>query len=125
MSKRKRAWLRIDRLAFPDIVRDHLLSAPEQCLLLHLVLLADWRSWEWRGTQTDLAQLAGVGRNTAARALARLVDLGLIRVSAPFARGGEGAVRVDAYDRLVVQEPRGWTTTALAASDLDRASARN
>ncbi len=112
-TAKHRAFVKVDNVALFDLGGKHHLRMADRLTLCVLVLRADFRTREWWGTVTDLAKDVGGSRNTVDRVLPRLIDRGLIEIVRPFVQGGEGCVRVSAYDHLVVPE-RGRSSTSIA-----------
>jgi len=119
----RRAYLKLDRYASFDLARQHSLRASDRCVLLSLVLLADFRSHRCQLSITDLADHSGVSRRTASTAVIRLRAAGLIEMEEPFGSGRPGTVLVSAYWTLVVPErkPARGSTSGLVPIRFARA----
>jgi hypothetical protein len=70
--------------------------------LFVLILLADWRTQEYRGTLTELSATARVSRNTVKPCIAALVASERIVELEPFGGNRAGRVWVSCYDELVI-----------------------
>ena len=101
-----RNWLKLDRYALFDIAREFDLSAAEVVVLFALVALADFRSQGWKGTITELTEHTPCNRSTVRRAYDRLKQLNLVSEVRPFVQNSVGSVRVDCYERLVLESRR-------------------
>lgn len=93
---------RLRRYALPNTVRDRALGALGGYLLTYLLDSADFRTWTWTGSKTDLAYHAGIGRKSVDTALKKLELARLVTIVKPFKQYGEGVIRVDCYADLVV-----------------------
>jgi len=96
----RRRWTKLDPYAISDISREYPLTGTQQHVLLTLALRAGWRSWEWVGTYTDLADATRLSRKAVQHAVECLVNCGLLEVVHPFRQGAEGCVRIVDLDRL-------------------------
>jgi hypothetical protein len=96
-----RAFVKLDRFAPLALAREHGLASHERSLLLTLTLLADFRSAEWLGTKSDLAQEAGMGRAKVSSVLDRLESCRLVEVLDEFGPNSPGRLLVLVYDLLV------------------------
>jgi hypothetical protein len=97
--------VKLDAYAVFDLRREHRLSTSEWPLLTALTLLASHRNAQWEGTIAELAGMTGMGTKTVVKSLDSLRAAGLIEFGG-FGRRSIGAVRVLAYDALVVPERR-------------------
>jgi hypothetical protein len=102
----KRSYVKVDRFGIETLARAHDLTAIEAWILLTLVLRADFRTWKWQGTLSELASDALTSRNTATSAVLRLWERGMIVTVTPFGRGAHGVLFVPSYPDLVVPELR-------------------
>ena len=96
-----RAFVKLDRFAPFALAREHRLASHERSLLLTLTLLADFRSAEWLGTKSDLAQEDGMGRAKVSSVLDRLESCRLVEVLDEFGPNSPGRLLVLVYDLLV------------------------
>ena len=96
-----RARLSLDRYAHLQLGRTHGLRSTERYVLLSLLSLADYRSAEWRGTKTELAQEIGESRGKTSSALERLEKCRLVEVLDEFGPNCPGRLLVLVYDLLV------------------------
>ena len=99
--KFKRSWVKLDRFAITQLARDHRLTVHEQHILQTLTMHAEFRTAEWLGSATELAEYTRMSRSTATRAVKRLVALGLLEEIEPFGPHQQGVLRVLWYDLLV------------------------
>lgn len=97
-----RNWVKLDRYALIDLTRQERLSAAESMVLLVLVLLADFRTGEWKGTIVELAEHAPVTRTTVTKVCNHLSELRLITLLTPFRQNSAAWIRVDCYEGLVL-----------------------
>lgn len=86
--------VRVDPFGTSDLAREHKLTAHEAWLWHVLALQAEYRSGEWSGTLTDVADATRLGRNTVSRAHQSLLAKGLLREVEPFRPGADGRVVV-------------------------------
>lgn len=115
-----RNFVKLDRFAPFQIGRHNRLSAHERWLLVTLGLLADYRTSEWAGTLTFLAEEMGAGRKTVERAIRRLDALSLLEVLQPFGPNSEGRVRVICYPMLVVPRQTRYASNDASPPDSTR-----
>lgn len=97
--------LRLRHYALSDLGRDHRLNPTDRYVLLELAQRADWRSWTWRGSLTDLAVLSGLTRRTISNAVTRLASKKVITIVEPFRQWGQGVVFIECYGKLDVAAP--------------------
>jgi hypothetical protein len=89
------------------VAREHRLSGTDRGVFWALVLGADWRTHDWRGTLVDLRNDSGHSTNTLTGSVKRIAETGLIEVVEPFSRNGQGLVHITAYaEVVVVQQPQ-------------------
>jgi hypothetical protein len=93
--------VKLDRFSLFDLARKHRLSATQSYVLLTMTMHASFRTAEWFGSITELAESARISRTTATKVVGRLVDLGLVEVPEPFGPNQKGTLRVLCYDLLV------------------------
>ena len=99
--RRKRSWVKLDRFAIFQVAREFRLTVHEQFVLQTVTMHADYRTAEWLGSATELAEYTRMSRSTATKAVARLITLGLIEEVEPFGPHHQGVLRVLCYDVLV------------------------
>jgi hypothetical protein len=92
--------VRVDRFALFNCASH--LSANQLWLLTVLILLADWRTQEYRGTLTELSTTARMSRNTVKPSITALASAGHIVELDPFGGNRVGRVWVHSYDELVI-----------------------
>ena len=103
---------RYDPYAIADIGREYRLGAPERAVLWVVVPQSAFRSGDWTGSYTDLADATGLHRGTVSGgpeklgAVDKLVAAGLFEVVEPFRQGGNGKLRVAAAIRDRVIRPK-------------------
>ena len=61
----------------------------------------NFRTGEWFGSTTELAEYTGMSRTTATKAVKRFVEIGLVDPVEPFGPNRQGALRLLCYDLLV------------------------
>jgi hypothetical protein len=101
-----RSWVKLDRYALFDLSRELHLKTADLVILYSLVMLADFRNWEWIGTIVELTEHTPLSRTTAATACDRLAKLGAISFVNPFRQHAAATIRVDCYGRLVLPNAR-------------------
>ena len=98
--------VKVDPFASSQIARDYSLRASEIWVLHLLAIQAGYRSHEWVGTLSILADDTRLSPQTAAKAVRGLIEKGLLEEREPFRQGNEeGRVFVAARERIVL-EPR-------------------
>ena len=99
-------WVKVDPFAICDLAREQRLTANEQHVLLIMAIQSEYRSSEWVGSLTTLTDATRLGRNTATKAVRRLVELGELEVVEIFRPGDNpGRVRILNRDRLIYANP--------------------
>jgi hypothetical protein len=93
---------RFRRHAFSDIGRRHHLTGSDRYVLYELADRADFLSWSWQGSASEMAESTGLDRNSIAAAVARLAKAKLVTIVEPFRQWGKAVIKVDCYDELVV-----------------------
>lgn len=102
----KRRFVKLDAYALAQLGRENRLLAPARLALLQMVAHGDFRSREWSGSLSDLAEDVGCTWRTIDAALTRLEESGLVEVVERFGRNRAGRVRVTVYEDLVVPSQR-------------------
>lgn len=102
-----RSYLRIDKYAMPQMRREHGLNAADTLTLRGLAERADERtdsggSRYFTGTKDELQEWTGQSPNTITAAMDRLAAKGCVTVIESFTRNGQGRIRIDVWDELVV-----------------------
>ena len=105
-----RNWVKLDRYALSDVSREYHLTSVELVVLFALITLADFRTWEWRGTSIELAEHAPPSRSSTVKACKRLAEVGLVSIQQDFHQNSVGRMRIDCYDRVIVPPARSTTT---------------
>jgi hypothetical protein len=117
-----RAFIKLDRFAPMQVTREYRLSTAQHSLLLHLILLVDWRdaNFAWSGTLVEMVEDIPMSRTTAAKALQALEEHGLVYIIEPFRGGGAtGTVSIPAYyDMFVHPERRQQHESAIRVVDI-------
>ena len=93
---------RFRRYALSNIARRHLLALGERVVLSELIERADYRSWTWQGSASELARDAGLNRETISAAVPKLEQKGLVSIVEPFRPYHKAIIRLDCYGELVV-----------------------
>jgi hypothetical protein len=96
--------VKVDPFATSKIAREFNLRAPQAWVLHLLAIQAGYRSGEWAGTLSSLADDSRLSPRTVAAAVRVLIDKGLVEERAPFRQGNEvGRVFVPVRDRIVLE----------------------
>ncbi len=96
--------VKVDPFATCKIARDHNLTAPQSWVLHLLAIQAAYRSGEWAGTLSVLADDSRLSPRTVAAAVRVLIEKGLVEERAAFRQGNEvGRVFVTVRDRIVLE----------------------
>jgi DNA-binding MarR family transcriptional regulator len=106
--------VKLDRYGIETLGRERDLSHTEAWVLLTLVLRADFRTWKWEGTLSELASDALASRNTVTKAVVQLWERGIVVTIMPFGRNSRGVLFVTVYDDLVVPELRAGVAPEIA-----------
>ncbi|HTU38629.1 MAG TPA: MarR family winged helix-turn-helix transcriptional regulator [Acidimicrobiales bacterium] len=102
MSGPRLRTVRVDPFATSKIAREHGLSAPQAWVLHVLAIQAGYRSHEWVGTLSVLADDTRLSPRTVAKAVSMLVKKGLLEEREAFRQGNEeGRVFVAVRERIV------------------------
>jgi hypothetical protein len=89
------------RHALSEVRRRYCLSLSELFVLWCLLDEADYETWLFTGSVTDLRDVLGMGRDTISLAIGRLEGLGLVTEIRPFKKL-EGILYVDCFDEIAV-----------------------
>jgi DNA-binding transcriptional ArsR family regulator len=89
------------RHALSEVKRRYSLSLSELFVLWCLLDEADYETWLYTGSVTDLRDALGMGRDTISLAVGRLKGLGLVTEVRPFKKR-EGILYVDCFDEIAV-----------------------
>ena len=92
---------RFRRHALSNIARCHLLKPAERVGLFELTERADYLSWTWQGSASELARDAGLDREMISVAVTKLERAGLVSILEPFRRFHKALIRIDCYGDLV------------------------
>jgi hypothetical protein len=90
-------WLR--RHALNEIARRHGLSLSERVVLLELLEGANYETWLYTGTVTQLSDDVGMTRETISKGVQHLAELCLITITRPFTKL-PGIVFIDCFDDI-------------------------
>lgn len=124
MGSRGPNWVKFDRFAIFELASRHNLRAAQCFLLITLVNLASYKTWEVTENLHVLADYAKMGRNQVSDAIKLFSEVGVVTIEEPFRPGSRpGRLFIAAYRTLVVPErntPKGTTPRVRTAVDSPR-----
>jgi hypothetical protein len=106
----------MERFEIIQLARKHRLKPVEAWVLVVLTLETSWRTLEWQGTISELADDIRAARRTVGAACARLDQTGLIEIVEPFGPNRSATIRVLAYAELIRPEARVSRQSAIASN---------